>query len=101
MYAVGHWKLFHAHGPEITFRNGRVSVRFQERTSKGSDLIKDAQVTLSAVLFLDLRIDKAVFCEHQPPFSGMASGAVFAVLILDNSLLIQKIHKADFIFPSV
>ena len=47
------------------------------------------------------RIDKAVFCEHQPPFSGMASGAVFAVLILDNSLLIQKIHKADFIFPSV
>lgn len=50
------------------------------------------------ILLFDLRVNKSVLSKHQAPFSRMATGFVFSILILNNSLFVQVIHKANFIF---
>lgn len=79
----------------------QATIGFQKRSTKRRNIIQDTKILLGSILLFDLRVDKSVLSKHQTPFSRMAAGFVFSILILNNSLFVQVIHKADFTFFAV
>ena len=101
MDTVGHLELFDTHGAKEAFLNSRICICLQKDLSKWGKLVHASQISLVAVFFLYLRINKTVFGEHQPPFSGMAARLVFSAFILYNPLFVKQFHKSDFMIAAM